>query len=423
MLLPAPLGPTRAMVVPAPRAERDVLRAPGRPGGVLEAHPVELDLARDLGHGLAGARRPRVLRSPGPQLPDAVEAGEGLAQLGGAVGDAHDRRDQQADEEDVHHEAAEGHRRRRGSRGRRGTRARRNGTEDHERRRPDRGAGVDLAGHAAPAARSSRRREALRLVLPRPGTPSPPGSRRASRPGCPTTCELSSARWRNSGRMRWNAKASAAESRRAAAASSAVSRQFSHRSTPSANTAVSRLPASWMSPLPSRLRSPSGSFMIREIRTPAPGGVEERDRAAAGTLRCSSRRTSMIARCGGDPEHAGQQQRGRWPAPAVAATMASASGPSRRTRRSADHLVDQELARGGQGQGRQRGSRAAAGSRAAGASAGAEQLASLVPGLARRPARGCPWAEHGFAYLNRFDRGRGGRASLHRQLPHSVGGA
>jgi hypothetical protein len=44
------------------------------------------------------------------QLPDAVEAGEDLAELGGGLRDPNEGGDEEADEEDVHDEASEGHR-------------------------------------------------------------------------------------------------------------------------------------------------------------------------------------------------------------------------------------------------------------------------------------------------------------------------
>ena len=47
-----------------------------------------------------------------------------------------------------------------------------------------------------------------------------------------------------------------------------VSRQLSQNSTPRAIEAVTMLPTSCTSPLPTRFRMPSASFMIREMSTP-----------------------------------------------------------------------------------------------------------------------------------------------------------
>ena len=117
VLLPEPLDPTSAVVVPAGRAEADVLQH-RHAGVVLEADVLELDLAVDLAE-----RRARASSSSSVgivhQLADAIETGEGFADLRADRRDLHDRRGHQAGEEDVVDEVAERHLARPGSRGRR----------------------------------------------------------------------------------------------------------------------------------------------------------------------------------------------------------------------------------------------------------------------------------------------------------------
>ncbi len=78
-------------------------------GIVLEAHVIERDIAVQLGN-LTAPRILGVLRSHLPQLANAVEPGERLADLRADRCDLHQRRRHQPDEEDVHHEVAERHR-------------------------------------------------------------------------------------------------------------------------------------------------------------------------------------------------------------------------------------------------------------------------------------------------------------------------
>jgi hypothetical protein len=47
-----------------------------------------------------------------------------------------------------------------------------------------------------------------------------------------------------------------------------VSRQLSQKRTQRATTAVIKLPTSWTRPVPTRLRIPSASFMMREMSLP-----------------------------------------------------------------------------------------------------------------------------------------------------------
>ena len=113
VLLPEPLEPTSAVVVLRRRDERDVLQH-RHAGVVLERHVLERRRRR--------ARRPIGSRDASSSssvrcfmhLADAVEAREGLGDLRADRGDAHHRRGQQAGEEDVHEEVAEGHRAGRG---------------------------------------------------------------------------------------------------------------------------------------------------------------------------------------------------------------------------------------------------------------------------------------------------------------------
>ena len=61
-------------------------------------------------------------------------------------------------------------------------------------------------------------------------------------------------------------------------------------------TAVSTLPTNWMSPVPTRLRTPSASVITREMRTP----VLVESKYETGSLRtwaCTRFRISVIARC------------------------------------------------------------------------------------------------------------------------------
>ena len=75
-----------------------------------------------------------------------------------------------------------------------------------------------------------------------------------------------------------------------------VSFQLIQKSTPSAMTPVITLPTSCTSPVPTRFRIPSASFMMREMRTPL--CVESKK--AIGSRRmcaCTRFRMSVIARC------------------------------------------------------------------------------------------------------------------------------
>jgi hypothetical protein len=107
VLLPAPLGPTSAVVVPAGawneiRGGRHVLL-------VLEVHVLERDVAIDLARRLAQQRPRRPPSRIVADLADAVEPGERFADLRADVGDLDQRGDHHADEEDVHDEIAERH--------------------------------------------------------------------------------------------------------------------------------------------------------------------------------------------------------------------------------------------------------------------------------------------------------------------------
>ena len=84
----------------------------------------------------------------------------------------------------------------------------------------------------------------------------------------PVTSALILPRSRKIGRSR--VKASAITPPKAASNTSVtvVSRQLSQNSTPSAMVAVTMPPTSCTSPLPTRFRMPSASFMMREISTP-----------------------------------------------------------------------------------------------------------------------------------------------------------
>ena len=60
--------------------------------------------------------------------------------------------------------------------------------------------------------------------------------------------------------------------------------------------AVITLPTSWMSPVPTRLRTPSASVMMREMRTPV--FVESKyEIGRRSTCACTRLRISVIARC------------------------------------------------------------------------------------------------------------------------------
>ena len=75
-------------------------------------------------------------------------------------------------------------------------------------------------------------------------------------------------RSRKSGRSRLNAIAIMPPNAPRTTIVSAVSFQFNQKRMPNARTAVIRLPTSWMSPVPTMLRTPSASLMTREMRTP-----------------------------------------------------------------------------------------------------------------------------------------------------------
>jgi hypothetical protein len=77
-----------------------------------------------------------------------------------------------------------------------------------------------------------------------------------------------SLRWRNSGRSFRKARAMAPPKTARKMTVARVSFQFSQNSTVREITAVSPPPTSWMMPVPTRLRTPSASFMTREITTP-----------------------------------------------------------------------------------------------------------------------------------------------------------
>ena len=65
-----------------------------------------------------------------------------------------------------------------------------------------------------------------------------------------------------------------------------------------------------------------------------------------------------------------------------------------------DDLVDEELARGGKGQGGDAAREEQQEAEGEAPPLVAEKVPDLAPGPARRRARGCPEAEHGSAYLN-----------------------
>ena len=117
VLLPDPLDPTSAVVVPA-GALKLTCFSTGTP-----ALYSKLTSSKTTSPSIAAERRLAavllVLGRHLEQLADAIEAGERLADLRPDRRDLHDRRGHQAGEEDVVDEVAERHRARRGSRGRR----------------------------------------------------------------------------------------------------------------------------------------------------------------------------------------------------------------------------------------------------------------------------------------------------------------
>ena len=117
MLLPEPLDPTSAVVVPA-GALKVTCFSTGTPGLYSK-----LTSSNTISPSIC-ASGARVLSSSSSvfmvhQLVDAIEAGERFADLRADRRDLDDRRGHQSGEEDVVDEVAERHRGRRGSRGRR----------------------------------------------------------------------------------------------------------------------------------------------------------------------------------------------------------------------------------------------------------------------------------------------------------------
>ena len=84
----------------------------------------------------------------------------------------------------------------------------------------------------------------------------------------PVTSALISWRLRKIGRSFLNAMDIDTAKMKSSATVASVSRAFSASSTTKAATAVTFPPINWTSPVPTRFRIPSGSVMIREIRTP-----------------------------------------------------------------------------------------------------------------------------------------------------------
>ena len=118
VLLPDPLEPTSAVVVPGRRAEADTCFSTGTPG--LYSNLTSSNATSPSSVAERRARRVLVVLGRHLQdLADAIEAGERLGDLRADRRDLHDRRRHQAGEEDVGDEVAERHRARRGSRGRR----------------------------------------------------------------------------------------------------------------------------------------------------------------------------------------------------------------------------------------------------------------------------------------------------------------
>ena len=117
VLLPEPLEPTSAVVDPAGAAKETSLST-GTPASY--SNETSSNAISPRTSSSDASARPRRPRSVGlHDLADAIEAGERLGDLRADRGDLHDRRGQQAGEEDVHDEVAERHRRRRGWRARR----------------------------------------------------------------------------------------------------------------------------------------------------------------------------------------------------------------------------------------------------------------------------------------------------------------
>jgi hypothetical protein len=76
----------------------------------------------------------------------------------------------------------------------------------------------------------------------------------------------------------------------------AVSRQLSQKSTPTAMAAVTNPPTSCTSPVPTRFRMPSASVMMREISAPVLV-PSKYDTGSRRTCRWSAMRMSVMARC------------------------------------------------------------------------------------------------------------------------------
>ena len=114
---------------------------------VLEAHVLEGDVAHDPRAGRARAVL-FVLGPPVAHLPDPVDARERFAELGRGVGDPHQGCDEQADEEHVHDEVAEGHRPREDLASPEEDEQSGDAAEEDEGERAHGGAGRHLPGHA-----------------------------------------------------------------------------------------------------------------------------------------------------------------------------------------------------------------------------------------------------------------------------------
>ena len=84
----------------------------------------------------------------------------------------------------------------------------------------------------------------------------------------PVTSALILPRSRKIGRSRVKAIAITPPNAPSNTSVAVVRRQLSQNSTPNAMEAVTMLPTSCTSPLPTRFRMPSASFMMREISTP-----------------------------------------------------------------------------------------------------------------------------------------------------------
>ena len=109
VLLPEPLDPTSAVVVPA-GARNETCFSTGTPALYSKRHVLELDLAARRRRAARASRRPRPRSRIAADLADAVEPGEGFGDLRADRRDLDDRRGHQAGEEDVHDEVAERHR-------------------------------------------------------------------------------------------------------------------------------------------------------------------------------------------------------------------------------------------------------------------------------------------------------------------------